>query len=47
MSKNHDKEAQAKLTGKQYEKEMRKLQTELCRLQEWVKHKGLASHRDL
>jgi len=26
---------------KQYEKELRKLQAELCRLQEWVKHKGL------
>ena len=41
MSKNHEKEAQPKLSGKQYEKEMRKLQIELCRLQEWVKHKGL------
>jgi polyphosphate kinase 2 len=26
---------------KEYEKELRKLQTELCRLQEWVVHKGL------
>src|SRR2546421_3245284 len=26
---------------KQYEKELRKLQTELCLLQEWVVHKGL------
>jgi polyphosphate kinase len=26
---------------KQYEKELRKLQVELCRLQDWVKHKGL------
>ena len=26
---------------KQYEKELRKLQTELCQLQEWVKPKGL------
>jgi polyphosphate kinase 2 len=26
---------------KAYEKELSKLQTELCRLQEWVKHKGL------
>jgi len=25
---------------KQYEKKLRKLQAELCRLQEWVKHKG-------
>jgi polyphosphate kinase len=26
---------------KAYEKELQKLQTELCRLQEWVRHKGL------
>jgi polyphosphate kinase 2 len=26
---------------KQYETELRKLQAELCRMQEWVKHKGL------
>src|SRR6188768_1309775 len=26
---------------KKYEKELRKLQAELCHLQEWVKHKGL------
>jgi polyphosphate kinase 2 len=26
---------------KEYEKKMRKLQTELCRLQDWVVHKGL------
>jgi polyphosphate kinase len=30
-----------KLTGKAYEKAMRKLQAELCRLQDWVKYKGL------
>jgi polyphosphate kinase len=30
-----------KLKTKQYEKELRKLQGELCKLQEWVKHKGL------
>jgi len=29
------------MTRKQYDKELRKLQTELCRLQEWVKVKGL------
>lgn len=34
---SHDK----KLKGKEYEKELRKLQAELCKLQEWVKHKGL------
>jgi polyphosphate kinase len=30
-----------KLKRKDYEKELRKLQVELCRLQEWVKYKGL------
>ncbi len=30
-----------KMKRKQYEKELRKLQTELCHLQEWVKSKGL------
>ena len=30
-----------KLKAKQYEKQLRKLQAELCHLQEWVKHKGL------
>jgi len=40
MSKNHDAES-VKLSRKDYEKELRKLQTELCRLQDWVVHKGL------
>jgi len=30
-----------KLKRKDYEKELRKLQAELCKLQDWVKHKGL------
>ena len=30
-----------KLTKKEYEQELRKLQTELCILQDWIKHKGL------
>jgi len=30
-----------KLKRKAYEKELRKLQAELCHLQDWVKHKGL------
>jgi polyphosphate kinase len=30
-----------RLKRKDYEKELRKLQVELCRLQDWVKHKGL------
>jgi polyphosphate kinase 2 len=29
------------MRGKQYEKEIRKLQIELCKLQDWVKEKGL------
>jgi polyphosphate kinase 2 len=31
----------SKLKRKDYEKELRRLQAELCILQEWVKHKGL------
>jgi len=34
-------EAPAKLSGKEYAKELEKLHVELVRLQEWVKHKGL------
>ena len=34
-------EAGTRLKRKQYDKELRKLQAELCRLQDWVKHKGL------
>jgi polyphosphate kinase 2 len=30
-----------KLKSKDYEKELRRLQAELCKLQDWVKHKGL------
>ncbi len=30
-----------KLSGKKYEKELRRLQAELCHLQEWVKAKGV------
>src|SRR5262252_7469663 len=32
---------QGKMKRKDYEKELRKLQVELCRLQDWVKYKGL------
>ncbi len=34
-------DASKKLKRKKYEKELRKLQGELCKLQDWVKHKGL------
>lgn len=41
MAKKDREEARPKMTRKQYEKSLRKLQTELCRLQDWVVHKGL------
>jgi polyphosphate kinase 2 len=41
MSKKGKEEVIPKLKRKEYEKELRKLQTELCRLQDWVKHEGL------
>ena len=39
--KNHSEAADQKLKRKDYEKELVKLQAELCTLQAWVKHKGL------
>jgi polyphosphate kinase 2 len=36
-----DAASDGKLKRKKYEKALRKLQGELCKLQEWVKHKGL------
>jgi polyphosphate kinase len=41
MAKKHKDNGDAKLSGKQYESELRRLQAELCMLQEWVKAKGL------
>jgi len=41
MSKSDNKDSGQKMKRKGYEKELRKLQTELARLQEWGKHKGL------
>jgi polyphosphate kinase 2 len=41
MAKTNDGESGQKLKRKEYAKQLRKLQTELCRLQEWVVHKGL------
>src|SRR5512140_875615 len=42
LMKHDAKEAgKGKLKAKKYEKELRKLQAELCKLQEWVKFKGL------
>jgi polyphosphate kinase 2 len=41
MSKEQREESTPKMKRKEYEKELRKLQTELCKLQEWVVHAGL------
>jgi polyphosphate kinase 2 len=41
MAKNHPSAGKEKLGRKVYEKELGKLQAELCKLQEWIKHKGL------
>jgi len=41
MSKNSKSNGEKKMKTKKYLKELRKLQGELCHLQEWVKHKGL------
>jgi polyphosphate kinase 2 len=40
MSK-HANDASSKMKRKEYEKELKKLQAELCKLQGWIKHKGL------
>ena len=41
MSKNSNGDGEKKMTDKKYMKELRKLQGDLCHLQEWVKYKGL------
>ncbi|HEY2547848.1 MAG TPA: polyphosphate kinase 2 [Candidatus Acidoferrum sp.] len=41
MAKKNHAETDERLKGKRYLKELRLLQAELCRLQAWVKHKGL------
>ena len=41
MSKDSKSGETKKLKTKKYEKELRKLQGELCALQDWIKHKGL------
>ncbi len=41
MSKKTETGDGKKLKNKKYMKELRKLQAELCKLQDWVKHKGL------
>ena len=41
MSKKTSNKNSKKLSNKEYEKELYKLQVELCRLQEWIVEKGL------
>jgi len=41
MGKDKDDEGKKSFKRKAYEKELRRLQAELCKLQEWVKYKGL------
>src|SRR4051794_34133952 len=41
MKKNAEAEGNGKLSNREYAKELRKLQGQLCQLQEWVKAKGL------
>src|SRR6201990_3012178 len=41
LSMSRDDDSAAKMKRKAYEKELRKLQVQLCHLQEWVKSQGL------
>jgi len=41
MAKDEEAGEEKGLKRKKYEKELRRLQAELCKLQDWVKHKGL------
>jgi len=41
MAKKNDENGNGRLKKKKYEKELRRLQGELCKLQAWVKYKGL------
>src|SRR5579871_6683552 len=41
VPKTAGKNEHGKLKRRQYEKELSRLQAELCKLQEWVKYKGL------
>lgn len=41
MTKQDASQKDKSLKRKQYEKELRRLQEELCKLQDWVKYKGL------
>ena len=41
MGEKQGEKKAGELTGKEYTKELRRLQAELCKLQAWVKYKGL------
>ena len=41
MGKRDAPQEEKRLKGKKYEKELRRLQAELCKLQDWMKYKGL------
>jgi len=41
MNPDKKKDEEERLSNKEYMKELRHLQAELCKLQDWVKHKGL------
>jgi polyphosphate kinase 2 len=41
MAKQKDQQENGRLKRKEYEKELSRLQGELCKLQDWVKYKGL------
>jgi len=41
MAKEKKSQDKSPLKRKEYDKELRKLQSELCKLQDWVKYKGL------
>ena len=41
MANRQKKDEKKALGRKQYEEELRRLQSELCKLQEWVKYRGL------
>src|SRR6201990_678674 len=41
LSMSRDDDSAAKMKRKAYEKELRRLQVELCHLQQWVKSQGL------
>ena len=41
MARKEEGSGESSLKRKKYEKELRSLQAELCKLQDWIKYKGL------